>query len=195
MLLPPGGRFPGKRVLIGAIANFAGGVFVGGALSALTLWVLSGVLLAIPYQWRLGALVLVGSVAIVREFGLSTFEVKSAEAMIPPTRFSKSLVRGMFVFGAELGLGFRTKISNLGPYVVACVILFMPPALTGLVALCTGWAVGRSVAMVIRLYNSMDSRTATRERELDAYDRWLVVSSGLGARLTGVASVMAALLW
>lgn len=56
---------------------------------------------------------------------------------------------GELWYGFELGVGFRTKVANVSPFLLAVVLLYAA-TLTAAFAVATGWAVGRSLSLLGR---------------------------------------------
>lgn len=197
MLLPPVRRATDSRVVRG-VASFAGGTFFGGALTAVAIWVCSGLLASLPMTLRYALLAIFALLALAREFNLIAFATPSSQRLIPITRFSRSMLCGMFLFGFELGLGFRTKIVNVGPYLLMVILLLLPPAPLGILAVSAGWAVGRTFAFLARVESAIRMNELSDNlsvRIMNAYERRLEITSRYAVRLLAVTAAATAFTW
>lgn len=196
MLLPPVRRaHPLTKATKYSIAALMAGVFIGGAATAYLLWVLSGLLSVMPPPARFSILTLFLGVALAREVGLLSLPIPSSSYVIHQRRFQRFLVLGSFAFGLELGLGFRTRIYNAGPYVLAIILLLAPPGPEIVLVLAWGWALGRTFAVALRLRPDLREREHLQEASNvpAAYDDMLGRVSSVSARLVSVAGIAFAL--
>lgn len=186
MLLPPVRWAQGRdKRTASAILAFAVGVFAGGLTTGFLLWVLSGLIYPIPLLIRLAVLLVFALVALVREVGVFQFDLPSAARIIPQTTFSGSLALGALNFGFELGLGFRTRVYNAGPYLMALLVLLVGPSASSVALLALGWSLGRTFAVAIRLRRSLRQRELEEEETgiRTRYDQVLSTVSGRSANL------------
>jgi hypothetical protein len=136
-----------------ALSAFAMGVFGGGFATGLLLFLSSGLVQWMPISVRLFVTATVAAFLFVHEARWVDLRLPKQKLtrMIPPERFSPSFLRGMGVFGFELGLGFRTYIPHVGPYVIALLILLWAGSPIAIVIAALGWAIGRTVPLVARI--------------------------------------------
>jgi hypothetical protein len=132
------------------LCAFTFGLVSGGILTALGLWVLSGIVFVLPIGLR-GAILFVAVLAGThREWGFSSFPLPENKRLVPQSVFQHRPIRAATQFGLELGTGMRTYLPSAMPYVVAVAILthaasFAPAVLAGV-----GFGVGRAVMPWLR---------------------------------------------
>ncbi len=124
---------------------------IGGLLIAAGISVLAGLIGWLPPGFRLLAFLLVVALGGVVETGVSAWTPPQRKKMIPPDRFEMGIRGGLFVFGIELGLGFRTYIPHVGPFLLAAFVLFLTPGWVGVILLALGWAMGRGLIVLLRI--------------------------------------------
>ena len=136
MLLPPvRGAIDRRRDLAGT-ALFVAGTVTGGLVAAALLFVVAGLTGALPPLVRAMLLTAaVGYLAAV-ELGRAPGRLGGRREPIPQQRFRWSMLRGQFAFGAELGLGFRTRITHMGPHLLVAMLLLVRDEADGAAALC-----------------------------------------------------------
>jgi hypothetical protein len=150
-----------------AVALFCLGLLVGGSVSAVVLWLLSGLTQPIP-QWARYAVVLIfAAAAVLRDLGLLRFWVPQNARQVPQDVLRRNILGGALQFGFEMGTGVRTYVSATAPYAVALALLlaevgFVAALLTGV-----GFGIGRAVTFLLRFAAQMpidvwDHRVAAR---------------------------------
>jgi hypothetical protein len=132
------------------IAVFVVGLTAGGTFTALSLWLLSGLLRWIPSG--LGTAVLAGFAAVLglRDAGLVSFPMPERRRLVPRSVFRHGPVRAALLFGLELGAGARTRVTAGAPYVVAAAILLLveSPAVAALMG--ASFGLGRAAMPLAR---------------------------------------------
>lgn len=161
---------------------------MGGLFTTSFIWVLSGLLSKTSLDVRLWTLGVVAAIALLREVGAIRLATPTTSYMIPQSRFWDSRTLGSLWFGVELGLGFRTRIYNFGPYLLAVLVLLLSPPFSAVVALSSGWAIGHSWALVVRLVPRVRQWEYLDEvyDENSRYDRILNAVAGASAKLTAL---------
>lgn len=129
---------------------FTFGLAAGGVLSAVALWLLSGLATPVPRPWRHGIVVAVALLGVLRDTGILRLPLPQNTRQIPRDVLSRGLVGGALRFGLELGTGVRTYLPSSTPYVVATALLLLGPgplaaALTG-----GGFGLGRAATALTR---------------------------------------------
>jgi hypothetical protein len=125
-------------------------VVVGGAITGSGLYVLAGLVQELRADLRLAPF-LVGC-ALLSLVGRGTRRaLPEITKMIPQTRFHRGLLRGIHIFGIELGLGFRTRIPTAGPYLLAATVVFYSTSFRDVAAAAAGWGLGRGLPLYLRL--------------------------------------------
>lgn len=186
VLLPPVRRVKRRTRDVGGSTAFLAGALTGGLAVAAVLFVLSGLFgtLTAPVRHALLALV-VGYLALV-EVGVVSNRLGGRQQLIPQTRFRTSLLRGMYVFGVELGVGFRTRITHMGPYLLVAMLLLTVHGAVGFAFAAIGWALGRWSAFIVRLaqqpvIGDLDHGQLEGQRQATRYD---TIMQAVGVRAT-----------
>jgi hypothetical protein len=152
MLASPGWRGGvGRR---STIAAFTVGAAAGGALSALVLMAIGNLfslIAPVPGPLRVGALLCLAVLAVLRDLGLVRIALPENRRLIPHEVFLGHPWRAAAQFGFELGTGVRTYVSSSAPYVLAAALLLLePPAGTAALA-GAAFGLGRSAIVWMRL--------------------------------------------
>ncbi|MET7640868.1 hypothetical protein [Streptomyces sp. NPDC005438] len=127
------------------------GLLLGALLSAMVLWLFSGLLTPLPLGWRHGAVVVAALLALGRDAGVLSFPMPQNARQIPQDVLQRDLMRGTLQFGFELGTGVRTYVSASAPYVLALGVLLAGDSVVTAVAVGVGFALGRALSPVVRL--------------------------------------------
>lgn len=145
---------------------FLVGALIGGVLSAVALWLPSGLMQPIPRNVRLGAIATVAVVAVLRDWGALPLHLPENRRQVPQTVFSQSPPKAALQFGFEMGTGVRTYLTATSPYLLAFFIVLASPGAAGAIAAGAGFGIGRGVVPWMR-------RLASDPYEWDdAVDRW-----------------------
>jgi hypothetical protein len=128
---------------------FTVGLVLGGVLSALVLFLLSGLFSPLP---PLGLVVVAfAAIGVLRDAGVLRFPLPQNVRQIPQDVLRRHLVRGSLQFGFELGTGVRTYVSSTAPYVLAAALLLTSPGIVGAVLAGAGFGLGRAATPLVRL--------------------------------------------
>ncbi|MDQ3785896.1 MAG: hypothetical protein M3422_01460 [Actinomycetota bacterium] len=160
---------------------------LGALLSALVLWVVSGLATPVPEPVRYGVVVAVAVAGVLRDAGLVRFPLPQNARQVPQTVLTGDVARGSLQFGFEMGTGVRTYVSSTVPYVLVAALLLTGPSFVTAVATGVGFGLGRALTPTAR-YASRDGETwdVVLHRHLPA----IKVVSGLA-----VAAALAVLLF
>ncbi len=161
---------------------FSVGLLLGGVVSALALFLLSGLGSFVPLTWRHFVVLAVAVVGALRDAGVVRFWLPQNTRQVPQDVLQRHLWRGSLQFGFELGTGVRTYVSATAPYVVALALLLSSPSVWVAVATGLGFGIGRAVTLVSRYAASDQVR----------WDAWM--SRILPALKVAVCLVIGALL-
>jgi hypothetical protein len=145
---------------------FLVGAFVGGVLSALVLWLSSGLMQPIPRDARIGALAAIALVAVLRDWGIVHIPLPENKRQIPQTVFGQSPPRAALQFGFEMGTGVRTFLTATSPYLLASFILLSSSGAGGALAAGAGFGIGRGMIPAMR------GLARDPQQWDDAIDRW-----------------------
>lgn len=129
---------------------FSIGLLLGGVLSSLVLWLLSGLASPLPSPLRYGSAVAFAAVGVLRDAGLLRFPLPQNTRQVPQDVLQRHLVRGSVQFGFELGTGVRTYVSSTAPYVVALALLLIGPEPAAAVLTGAGFGLGRAATPLAR---------------------------------------------
>lgn len=133
------------------LAVLTAGLILGALLSAMVLWLLSGLLSPLPPELRHGAIVVAAVLALLRDTGVLRFPMPQNARQIPQDVLQRDLMRGTLQFGFELGTGVRTYVSASAPYVIALGVLLTGGTAVTAVAAGIGFGLGRALSPVARL--------------------------------------------
>lgn len=174
MMLLSAGRSKRLRDTTGSALTFLAGLFVGGLSTLLLLSVLAALASPVPLGWRM--VLAVSSIVWLGVSEKTTHRLgwNRRARLIRKSRIDRSPFLGVFFFGADLGLGYHTKLPRLGPAMAAVLVVALHPTLSELLLLALGWAVGRWAAIPIMA-------TSLQRRNGDTYTTI--------ARLPGAASL------
>ncbi|HXA61019.1 MAG TPA: hypothetical protein VNW94_17810 [Streptosporangiaceae bacterium] len=181
MLFSPGWRGPARQGTV--LSVFTLGLLLGGLLSGSVIWLLSGLSAPLPAPLRVGAILLVAVLGVLREAGLPAvggIPLPQNARQIPPDVLQRRLFRGTLQFGFELGTGVRTYVSASAPYVLALALLLshQPYPATALVGAAFG--LGRALTATLTLL----SRDPARDAAIALRMPWIRNSAALTALLS-----------
>jgi len=165
MASPSGRR--GSAALLGPLAL---GLVLGGSVSALLFWLLSGLAQPLwpPVRVVLLAAVVVAAVAD-EAFGLGWRWPQNAR-QVPQAIRRRVPALGLLQFGFELGTGLRTFVTSRAPYVVVALLLLAGLSFVEALALGAGFGVGRALMPATRAWHAStggwDRRLERASREL-----------------------------
>ena len=145
------------------MALFSVGLLIGGVVSALVLFLLSGLASFVPLTWRHVLVLAIAVVGALRDASVLRFWLPQNTRQVPQDVLQRHLWRGSLQFGFELGTGVRTYVSATAPYVVAFALLLSSPSVWIAIAAGLGFGLGRAVTLVSR-YVSVDK---------PGWDRWM----------------------
>ena len=133
------------------LALFSAGLVLGGLLSSLVLWLLSGLAAPLPPVLRYGAAVAIAVLAVLRDAGAVRFRLPQNTRQVPQDLLQRDLLRGSLQFGFELGTGVRTYVSSTAPYAVAVALLLVAPGWAGAALAGVGFGIGRAATPLVRI--------------------------------------------
>lgn len=120
------------------------------------LLVANGLLSPLPSSIRYGAFCALVAAAMLREFGLEPLPFPQARRQVPRTVFEDGMLSGALRFGFELGLGFRTYLTNSSAYVLAGGIALLPIRMATALAAAVGFGLGRAATAWARYWSRRD---------------------------------------
>jgi hypothetical protein len=159
------------------------GLVLGGVLSSLVLWLLSGLASPLPSPVRYVAVLGFALVGVLRDVGVVRLRLPQNSRQVPREVLQRRLVRGALQFGFELGTGVRTYLSATAPYVVAVALLLLTPGPADAVLAGAGFGIGRAATPLLRFASGTG----------DGWDT--VLQSRLRLLTVGGGAVVAALLY
>lgn len=154
-LAPSVWRGNSRRAVV--VALFVLGLSLGGLLSATTVWLVSGLLTPLQSSVRIGIVLAIGTVAILRDLGVVRFHLPENARQIPRSVFRRGIPRAAVQFGFEMGTGVRTYVPTTVPYVVALALMVLAPSFEIAIITGLGFALGRAAYLVLRLASGKDS--------------------------------------
>lgn len=152
LVSPVRGRALKLRTILLLAVVFTFGATAGGIVTGSLFFLLGGLIQWFPAVIRSCMLCGLVGAAVWLSRRKRRVRLPQRQVMIPPTRFAGSLRSGFLLFGFELGLGFRTIIPSVGPYLAAAAVLLLSESLTDVMLISLGWGVGRSVPLWLRVH-------------------------------------------
>ena len=131
---------------------------LGAVLSALVLWVVSGLATPVPASVRYGLVVTFAAVGVLRDLDVVRFPLPQNARQVPQTVLNSDVAKGSLQFGFEMGTGVRTYVSSTVPYVLVAALLLTAPGFWTAVATGAGFGLGRAITPTAR-YASRDGET------------------------------------
>jgi hypothetical protein len=169
------------------VGVFAAGLMVGGALTAVAAWGLSGLTAPLPHWSRLTLVAALTILAVSRDAGWVRFPLPQRAKLIPRTVFHGGTFLGPLRFGIELGSGVRTYITSTLPYFLCAALVLLRPSLPIFLLAGISFGIGRALMPVGRLLSR--NREAWELRLVEGSRALVRRSSWLGAA-TGVALLL-----
>jgi len=123
---------------------------LGALLSALVLFVVSGLFTPVPAQVRQVLVVVLAVAAVLRDAGVVSFPLPQNARQVPQDVLTRDVARGSLQFGFEMGTGVRTYVSSTVPYALVAALLLTAPDLVTAVAAGAGFGAGRAITPTAR---------------------------------------------
>ncbi|MCT2582220.1 hypothetical protein [Actinophytocola gossypii] len=158
-------------------------------LSALVLFVVSGLATPVPEPVRHGIVVAAAVLGVLRDVGAVSFPLPQNARQVPQDVLRRDVVRGALRFGFEMGTGVRTYVSSTVPYVLVVALLLTAPGIATAIAAGVGFGLGRALTPTTR-YASGDGETW--DDALHAHVRGIKVAAGLAVAAALVFLLFAA---
>lgn len=118
---------------------------------------------------------------MVRELHLLRYPLPQNDRQVPTEVFRRGPLVGSLIFGLELGVGFRTKVTSAIPYISVAVLVLGGVGPLSAVVLGCGFAAGRFMMPLLR---QISPRRDAWDDGLHARVQYL---NGLGALVAVVA--------
>jgi hypothetical protein len=122
---------------------------VGGCLTAVAIWSLSGLLAPVPAPVRWLAILGAAVLGVLREFQVLRFPLPQNARLIPQRVLQYRPYTGVLQFGFELGTGVRTYVSSSAPYVLVVAVLAGGQGLAVALVAGLGFGVGRGLTAAL----------------------------------------------
>jgi hypothetical protein len=168
------------------LAVFTAGLVIGGGLTAMVLWLLSGLASPVPLAARHAVILLVAVLAVFRDAGLLRLPLPQQTWQVPQHVLRRPIA-GALRFGFELGTGVRTYVSASTPYVLAIALLIGGLGAGSALAAGVGFGLGRACTPLVRLLSGDPDAWDARLRR---NTRRLVTGAALIMALTLVALLL-----
>jgi hypothetical protein len=159
VLFSPGWRAPVRQGVV--LAVFTLGLLLGGTLSGMVVWLLSGFSAPIPPTGRGWAILAVALLGVLRESGLVPIPLPQNARQVPQDVLQRRLRLGTLQFGFELGTGVRTFVSASAPYVLALGLLLSHQGFLTTAAVGTAFGLGRALTAALTLWSHDLDRDVT----------------------------------
>lgn len=162
------------------VAAYLAGAIAGALLTASLAWLLSG--FVEPLDGTVRAALLCGGALFVwaAKHGPLSGRVSLPEArrQIPSAVFARSLARGAYRFGFEMGTGMRTYLPSFAPYVLVLGLVLARPTLAQALLAAIGFGLGRAIPLMVHL-RPEDPKLMTRDFLQGADHRFAQTAAGL----------------
>jgi len=119
-------------------------------VSALALFVVSGLFTPVPSEVRHVLVVALAVAGVLRGAEVVTFPLPQNARQVPQDVLTRDVARGSLRFGFEMGTGVRTYVSSTVPYVLAAALLLTAPGLAIATVTGFGFGVGRAITPTAR---------------------------------------------
>ncbi|MBT2211156.1 hypothetical protein [Actinomadura sp. NEAU-AAG7] len=162
------------------LAVFTLGLLLGGTVSGLALWSLSGLASPLPPPARTPVILAVAAAGVARELGVLSLPLPQNARQIPQEVLRVHLWRGVLQFGFELGTGVRTYVPSSAPYVLALALLLARAPLTAAVLTGAAFGAGRALSAALT-YLARDPARAAAVAARIPHIRVIAVSASLAA--------------
>lgn len=123
---------------------------LGALVSALVLFVVSGLLTPVPEGVRSVLVVVLAVAGVLRDAGVVSFPLPQNARQVPQDVLTRDVARGSLRFGFEMGTGVRTYVSSTVPYVLVAALLLTAPGVVTAVAAGIGFGAGRAITPTAR---------------------------------------------
>lgn len=127
-------------------------------LSALVLWVVSGLATPVPEPVRYWIVVAVAVLGVLRDAGVVRVPLPQNARQVPQTVLTGDVATGSLRFGFEMGTGVRTYVSSTVPYVLVAALVLTAPGIVTAIAAGAGFGIGRALTPTVR-YAAHDGET------------------------------------
>lgn len=149
-------------------------------VSALVLFVVSGLATPVPETVRYGIVVAFAVAGVLRDLDVLSFPLPQNARQVPQAVLTGNVARGSLQFGFEMGTGVRTYVSSTVPYVLVVAILLTAPDVVTAVATGAGFGLGRALTPTAR-YASPDGEA--RDDALHAHLPTVKIVAGLAVTI------------
>jgi hypothetical protein len=149
----------------GVLVTFVSGLLLGGVLTALVLWLMSGLAAPIGPQARQALVIAIAALGVLRETKLLRIPLPQNARQIPQDVLQSRPRLGALQFGFELGTGVRTYVSSSAPYVLALGLVISHLHVGAAIAVGIGFGAGRALSASLQYWSrqaSWNTQVATR---------------------------------
>jgi hypothetical protein len=123
---------------------------LGALVSALVLFVVSGLFTPVPEVVRHVLVVALAVAGVLRDAGVVSFPLPQNARQVPQDVLTRDVARGSLQFGFEMGTGVRTYVSATVPYVLVAALLLTAPGVLTAAATGIGFGLGRAITPTAR---------------------------------------------
>ena len=150
---------------------------LGALVSALVLFVVSGLLTPVPPVVRHVLVVVLAVAGVLRDAEVVRFPLPQNARQVPQDVLTRDVARGSLQFGFEMGTGVRTYVSSTVPYVLVAAVLLTAPDVVTAAATGIGFGVGRAITPTARHASADGERW---DDALHTYLRVIKLAAGAG---------------
>lgn len=173
----------GRRGSNGLLGPLCGGLVLGGVVSALGFWLLSGLAAPVWAPVRIGLIAVLVCAAVTDDTLRLGWRWPQNARQVPQRIRYREQTMAMVQFGFELGTGMRTFVTSAAPYVLIGVLVLAGPSIVEALTIGAGFGAGRALMPVLRTWHHAPGDW---DRRLEHTARWLKPAA---TALTGTAAI------
>lgn len=129
------------------IAAYTAGAAAGGMVTAVALWLCSGLVSSVPAGARVAILGIAAAGSVLREAGVLVIRMPERRNLIPEAVAQKGFPTGPLQFGFEMGTGVRTFLPSSSAHVIAIAVVLLLPSFGEAASAGLGFGIGRTVIL------------------------------------------------
>jgi len=158
---------------------YGAGAALGGAVTGLAIWLLSGFVSWVDPRWAAGAVCAAAALTVLRDLGAVRFALPQNARLVPFSVVQRRPGAAAFQFGFEMGTGVRTFVTSSSPYLLAVCVLLLVDHPLGALIVGALFGAGRFAMFLLR-YSS------------DAGDEWDRLMAGRAQTLVRSSALVSA---
>lgn len=168
---------------------YGAGAVLGGAVTGLATWLLSGLVSWADPAWAASAVCAMAAVTVLRDLGAVRFALPQNARLVPFSVVQRRPGSAAFQFGFEMGTGVRTFVTSSSPYLLAFSVLLLVDHPLGALVVGASFGAGRFTMPLLRYLSAAgDEWDATMAARAQAIVRFSAVACALAAAWLAVGA-------